>query len=61
MSNQEAINIIKYNLLDVGGSDGFRSREIEALNKAIDALQKVDNVQSCLGNNDDNSAKDGAE
>lgn len=61
MSNQEAINIIKYNLLDCGGSDGFSSREIEALNKAIDALQKVDNVQSCLGNKAASAAKDGAE
>lgn len=37
MNNNEAISQIKF-LLDVGGSDGFTSRDKEALNMAIDAL-----------------------
>ena len=39
MTNQDAIYIIKWNLLDRGGSDGFSSREVEALNKAIESLE----------------------
>ena len=44
MNNQDAIYILKWNLLDRGGCDSFSVDEKEALNKAIDALQQVRKV-----------------
>lgn len=58
MNNKEAIMYLKYLRTEWTEKD---SPYWNAIAKGIDALQKVDNVQSCLGNNADSSAKDGAE
>lgn len=45
MTATEAISRIKF-LLDVGGSDGFTSSDKEALNTAINALSKQENLKT---------------
>lgn len=44
MTNQDAVYIIKWNLLDRGGCDSFTSDEREALNKAIESLETTRKV-----------------
>lgn len=58
MSNQEAIAYLKY-MRKEWTKKG--SPCCNAITKGIEALQKVDNAQSCLGNKAASAAKDGAE
>ena len=58
MSNQEAIMYLEYLR---GEWTKTESPYWKAITKGIEVLQKVDNVQSCLGNKAASAAKDGAE
>jgi hypothetical protein len=58
MSNRDAIAYLEYIQRNhtKKGSPAWH-----ALQKGIDAIKAVDNVQSCLGNKAASAAKDGAE
>ena len=57
MSNEQAIKYIEYMR---GEWAEKNSPCFDALTKGIEALKKVDNVQSCLGNNAESAEKGGA-